>query len=134
MVSCGEPLQRVGARRRARIDAARSLTCSGRDGAGSVRFSWLLTLLRRLHCDRPPPSGERDGEALEMAFSKKRVEERKQWLQGFRPGTFLDHTADTISYSEFVHKVRARVWGGRGPCESQPTACRVACAARGVES
>jgi hypothetical protein len=27
------------------------------------------------------------------------------------PGTFLDHTAETISYSEFVHKVAA---GGRG--------------------
>lgn len=41
-----------------------------------------------------------------MAFSKKKVDDRKQWLQGFAPGTFLDHTAETISYSEFVHKVR----------------------------
>ncbi|KAL4420378.1 hypothetical protein ABPG77_002318 [Micractinium sp. CCAP 211/92] len=48
--------------------------------------------------------GNQDGEALEMAFSKKKVDDRKQWLQGYEPGTFLDHTADTISYSSFVHK------------------------------
>ena len=34
------------------------------------------------------------------------MDDRKTWLQGFQPGTFLDHTADTISYSQFVHKAR----------------------------
>ncbi|KAI7839009.1 hypothetical protein COHA_007248 [Chlorella ohadii] len=48
--------------------------------------------------------GEEDGKALEMAFSKKKVDERKQWLQNFAPGTFLDQSVDTISYSDFVHK------------------------------
>lgn len=48
--------------------------------------------------------GDNDGEAIEMAFSKKRVDERKTWLQGFTQGTFLDHSATHISYSEFVHK------------------------------
>lgn len=50
--------------------------------------------------------GENDGSSLEMAFSKKKVEDRKDWLKSYVPGTFLDHTADTISYHEFVHKVR----------------------------
>ena len=50
-------------------------------------------------------AGGEDDVALEMAFSKKKVDERKQWLQGFAPGTFLDHSFDTISYSDFVHKV-----------------------------
>ena len=58
----------------------------------------------------PAPAGDEDGQALEMAFSKKKVDDRKQWLQGFQPGTFLDHTADTISYSEFVHKVCVKLW------------------------
>lgn len=40
-----------------------------------------------------------------MAFSKKKVEERKDWLKSYVPGTFLDQSADTISYSDFVHKV-----------------------------
>lgn len=39
-----------------------------------------------------------------MAFSKKKVEERKEWLRSYVPGTFLDHSADVISYHEFVHK------------------------------
>jgi hypothetical protein len=51
-----------------------------------------------------------------MAFSKKKVDDRKQWLQGFVPGTFLDHTADTISYSHFVHKVSCgAAWVAVGP-------------------
>jgi DNA topoisomerase-2 len=53
-----------------------------------------------------------------MAFSKKKVDDRKQWLQGFVPGTFLDHTADTISYSHFVHKVSCV--GGLGACWRTP--------------
>jgi DNA topoisomerase-2 len=39
-----------------------------------------------------------------MAFSKKRVEDRKDWLRSYVPGTFLDHSADTIGYRDFVHK------------------------------
>jgi hypothetical protein len=49
--------------------------------------------------------GEEDGAAIEMAFSKKKVEERKAWLSAFQPGTYLDQSVNTISYSDFVHKV-----------------------------
>lgn len=51
------------------------------------------------------PAGETDGDAIQMAFSKKAVEDRKTWLSNFVPGTFLDSDAATISYSDFVHKV-----------------------------
>jgi hypothetical protein len=40
-----------------------------------------------------------------MAFSKKKVEDRKRWLSAYQPGTFLDQSVDTISYKDFVHKV-----------------------------
>lgn len=40
-----------------------------------------------------------------MAFSRKKIEERKTWLRGFVPGTYLDHTAVDISYTDFVNKV-----------------------------
>lgn len=40
-----------------------------------------------------------------MAFSRKKIEERKAWLRGFVPGTYLDHTASDISYTDFVNKV-----------------------------
>lgn len=48
---------------------------------------------------------EEDGLAIEMAFSKKKVEDRKRWLSNFRPGTYLDQSVDCISYKDFVHKV-----------------------------
>ena len=49
-------------------------------------------------------AGETDGAALELAFSKKKIEERKQWLQGYVPGTYLDMSQETISYNDFVNK------------------------------
>ncbi|GFH18390.1 DNA topoisomerase 2 [Haematococcus lacustris] len=48
--------------------------------------------------------GDNDSSALEMAFSKKRVEERKEWLSNFVPGTYLDNSARTIGYTDFIHK------------------------------
>jgi DNA topoisomerase II len=44
-----------------------------------------------------------DGDAIDMVFAKKRVDERKEWLEAFEPGTYLDHTAKTIDLKTFVH-------------------------------
>jgi DNA topoisomerase-2 len=45
-----------------------------------------------------------DDDALELAFSKKKVEERKKWLQDFVPGTYLSHKEREITFSDFVHR------------------------------
>ena len=45
-----------------------------------------------------------DDECIDMAFSKKKVDERKQWLSNCKPGTYLDMSVDTIKYSEFINK------------------------------
>ncbi|KAK3287336.1 hypothetical protein CYMTET_5151 [Cymbomonas tetramitiformis] len=45
-----------------------------------------------------------DGDLIEMAFAKKKVEERKTWLRNFQPGTFLDQTAEEINYGDFINK------------------------------
>ncbi|RZC81985.1 hypothetical protein C5167_044563 [Papaver somniferum] len=47
---------------------------------------------------------EQDGEAIEMAFSKKKIEARKSWLKQYEPGTFLDQKEQYIKYSDFVNK------------------------------
>ena len=47
---------------------------------------------------------EHEPELLELAFSKKKADERKEWLRQFRPGTFLDHTTRQITYQDFVNK------------------------------
>jgi DNA topoisomerase II len=39
-----------------------------------------------------------------MAFSKKRVEDRKHWLLALEPGVHIDYDVDDISYDEFVNK------------------------------
>jgi DNA topoisomerase II len=75
-------------------------------------------------------AGETDGDAIQMAFSKKAVEDRKTWLSNFVPGTFLDSDAAKISYSDFVHKVRNRwVLVGRTRLKSAPiivSSCTIA--------
>ncbi|KAJ8565607.1 hypothetical protein K7X08_008183 [Anisodus acutangulus] len=45
-----------------------------------------------------------DGESIELAFSKKKIEARKNWLRQFEPGTHLDQKEKYISYTEFVNK------------------------------
>ena len=48
--------------------------------------------------------GEQAKDALEMAFAKSRVADRKDWLSRFVPGTHLDFAAKQISYRQFVHE------------------------------
>ncbi|KAJ0411824.1 hypothetical protein ATCC90586_002977 [Pythium insidiosum] len=48
--------------------------------------------------------GQADGDSIDMAFSKKRVEERKDWLRGYEPGTHVDYNVDEMPYTDFVNK------------------------------
>ncbi|VFQ77766.1 unnamed protein product [Cuscuta campestris] len=47
---------------------------------------------------------QRDAEAIELAFSKKKIEARKNWLRQFEPGTHLDHSVKNVRYTDFVNK------------------------------
>lgn len=48
---------------------------------------------------------ENEANLIDLAFSKKRADERKAWLGEFKPGTYLDHGAvDKITYDDFVNK------------------------------
>ncbi|GMK55253.1 hypothetical protein CspeluHIS016_0203090 [Cutaneotrichosporon spelunceum] len=48
---------------------------------------------------------ENDDKALiDMAFNKKKADDRKEWLRQFKPGTFLDHDIKQIPISDFVNK------------------------------
>ncbi|KAI9916196.1 hypothetical protein PsorP6_017912 [Peronosclerospora sorghi] len=48
--------------------------------------------------------GDGDADVIDMAFSKKRVEDRKEWLRGYEPGTYVDYDVDAMGYTEFVNK------------------------------
>ncbi|KAJ5814553.1 DNA topoisomerase II eukaryotic-type [Penicillium riverlandense] len=47
---------------------------------------------------------ENEPELIELAFSKKKADERKEWLRQFKPGTYLDHSVSKISYADFINK------------------------------
>ncbi|KAJ3363539.1 DNA topoisomerase 2 [Kappamyces sp. JEL0680] len=41
---------------------------------------------------------------IDMAFNKKKADDRKEWLRGFTEGTFMDHSVTEISIQDFVNK------------------------------
>ncbi|WOK99049.1 DNA topoisomerase 2-like [Canna indica] len=47
---------------------------------------------------------EHDGDAIELAFSKKKIEARKNWLRQFDSDNYLDQREKLIKYSDFVNK------------------------------
>lgn len=49
-------------------------------------------------------AGNQDSDCIELAFSKQRVNDRKDWLAAFTPGTYFDHEVDELNYSNFVNK------------------------------
>ncbi|CZT01064.1 probable DNA topoisomerase 2 [Rhynchosporium graminicola] len=64
-----------------------------------VYFSNLDDHLREFEVIKPE-----EEELIDLAFSKKKADARKQWLGNFLPGTFLDHSTKTITYDNFVNK------------------------------
>ncbi|KAK7204117.1 DNA topoisomerase II [Myxozyma melibiosi] len=47
---------------------------------------------------------EGDKELIDLAFSKKKADERKEWLRLFKPGTYLDPTLPKVPISDFINK------------------------------
>lgn len=47
---------------------------------------------------------EQDSDAIDMAFSKKRVEDRKNWLREYQPGSHVDYDVAAMPYKDFVDK------------------------------
>ena len=43
-------------------------------------------------------------EAIDLAFNKKRADDRKEWLMKYNRNEILDYTKPTVPYEQFVHK------------------------------
>jgi DNA topoisomerase II len=41
---------------------------------------------------------------IDMAFNKKKADDRKEWLRTFLPGTFMDHRVKEIPMADFINK------------------------------
>lgn len=48
--------------------------------------------------------GPSDFDSIDLAFSKQKVQQRKEWLASFEEGTFFDHRYDELTYANFVNK------------------------------
>lgn len=62
-------------------------------------FSQLDKHLKEFHSLQQDDPG-----MIELAFSKKKADDRKEWLQGFQPGTYLDSDMKVIPISTFINK------------------------------
>lgn len=45
-----------------------------------------------------------DDRAIDLAFNKKRADDRKEWINGYTEGDLVDHTLSHVSYADFVNK------------------------------
>lgn len=62
-------------------------------------FSKLDKHLKKFHILE-----EGDAGCINLAFSKKKADDRKEWLRAYRPGTFLDPDLTEIPISDFINK------------------------------
>lgn len=76
----------------------KGLGTSGPDDA-RIYFGDLDTHMKNFHTMR-----EQEEQLIEMAFSKKKADARKEWLREFVPGNHLDLTKPEITYDDFVNK------------------------------
>ena len=76
----------------------KGLGTSGAEDA-EVYFRDLDKHLKEFHIMQ-----DAEAELIERAFSKKKADERKEWLRQFKPGTYLDMSSKEITYTDFVNK------------------------------
>ncbi|CAE8717715.1 unnamed protein product, partial [Polarella glacialis] len=49
-------------------------------------------------------TGDGDDENMDMAFNKKRADDRKEWINASNDEEFVDHSKDAVTYTDFVQK------------------------------
>ncbi|KAG9675329.1 type II DNA topoisomerase, partial [Aureobasidium melanogenum] len=65
-----------------------------------IYFSDLDKHLKEFHTMQ-----EHEKQLIDLAFSKKKADDRKMWLQNFVPGTYLDMSGkEKITYDDFINK------------------------------
>ncbi|KAI9447603.1 DNA topoisomerase [Lactarius indigo] len=87
-------------------DSAKALAVAG---LGIVGRDYSCSYFSRMPEHMVPSGSTQDGEHefIDLASSKKKADDRKEWLRQFTPGTYLDHNMDEISYSDFINKDHA---------------------------
>ncbi|KAI8819632.1 DNA topoisomerase [Fimicolochytrium jonesii] len=63
---------------------------------------YFSTMQRHLKPFSPIQDEERA--LVDMAFSKKKADDRKEWLREFEPGTYMDHDQAQIPITDFINR------------------------------
>ncbi|KAL7721006.1 DNA topoisomerase 2 [Entamoeba marina] len=72
---------------------------TSKDSDAKAYFSDLDTHVIQFDYD-----GVEADQVIDLAFNKKRADDRKLWLQNYNPNTYLDQDVATVTYEDFVHK------------------------------
>ena len=48
--------------------------------------------------------GGPDDRSIELAFSKTKIDARKQWILDYKPGSCVDYNAKSLGFTEFINK------------------------------
>jgi DNA topoisomerase II len=72
-------------------------------GLGTSTAEEAKEYFRKLQSCEYDYTGKPSDESIDLAFNKKRADDRKKWLMKFDRNKTLDYTAKHIPYEEFVH-------------------------------
>ena len=75
-------------------------------GLGTSESSDIKKYFRAMNKHMLPfePTSPGDRELIDLAFNKKKADDRKEWLRQFKPGTFLDHNISKVPVADFINK------------------------------
>jgi DNA topoisomerase II len=73
-------------------------------GLGTSKESEAKEYFRELKITEYDHHGQPSDEALDLAFNKKRADDRKEWLMRYNRDIVLDYKKTKIPYEEFIHK------------------------------
>lgn len=85
-------------------------TCSYKQkyykGLGTSSASEMREYFGQLdkHLKKFDSLNDEDKSSIDLAFSKKKADDRKEWLRTFQPGTYLDPTLTEIPITDFINK------------------------------
>merc|ERR1719277_1298549 len=48
--------------------------------------------------------GPEDDRAIDLAFNKKRADDRKDWINSYEEGSLVDHSQSEVRYADFINK------------------------------
>ncbi|KAI0226341.1 DNA topoisomerase 2, partial [Massospora cicadina] len=51
------------------------------------------------------PMKDDECQLIDLTFSKKEADAHNKWLSQFHPGAYIDHSGDSITYTDFINKL-----------------------------